>query len=160
MSEERAAGADMLPALRARLEADGLTCIVRCGDKVLTSTQRGIRPLLDWIAQGEDVAGGAAADRIVGKAAALMYVLMGVREVYAGVLSESGLAVLRGHGVRVCYGELTPRIINRAGTGLCPMEETVLAVSDPAEAYAALRRTAQRLAEGGAPRTCAEPEQK
>ena len=145
MSERTDVHADMLPALRARLERESLTCIVQRGDKVLTSTQRGIRPLLEWIAQGEDLRGGSAADKIVGKAAALQYARMGVREVYAGTLSESGLAALRAHGIRAEYSVLTERIVNRAGTGICPMEETVLAIDDPELAYGALTETARRL---------------
>ena len=64
--------------------------------------------------------GGYAADRIVGKAAALLYVMMGVKGVFAEVLSESALAVLNKHGVHAEYSVLTPNIINRAGDGLCP----------------------------------------
>lgn len=145
MSERADAQADMLSALRARLERESLTCIVQRGDKVLTSTQRGIRPLLEWVAQGEDLRGGSAADKIVGKAAALLYARMGVREVYAGTLSESGLAALRAHGIRAEYSVLTERIVNRAGTGICPMEETVLAIDDPELAYGVLTETARRL---------------
>ncbi len=134
-----------LSRLRGRLEREDLTCIVQKGDRILTSRRRGIRPLLEWIAQGEDLRGASAADKIVGKAAALLYVLMGVNEVFAGTLSESGLAVLTRKGIRVEYAVLTPHIVNRAGTGLCPMEETVLAVDDPAAAYAALREKAEQL---------------
>lgn len=134
-----------LSRLRGRLEREDLTCIVQKGDRILTSRRRGIRPLLEWIAQGEDLRGASAADKIVGKAAALLYVLMGVKEVFAGTLSESGLAVLTRNGVQAEYAVLAPHIVNRAGTGLCPMEEMVLAVDDPAAAYAALREKAEQL---------------
>lgn len=150
MSEEEHLHTDMLPLLAARLDEEELTCIIKAGDRILTSKERGIRPLLEWIAAGEDVSGASAADKIVGKAAALLYVFMGVKEVWAEVLSESGLGVLRAHGIRAEYATLTPRIVNRAGTGMCPMEETVLSVSDPAEALDALRKTSARLREQAA----------
>ena len=70
---------------------------------------------------------------------------MGVKEVFAGTLSESGLAVLTRNGVQAEYAVLAPHIVNRAGTGLCPMEETVLAIDDPAAAYVALREKAEKL---------------
>lgn len=145
MSEITSAHTDMLPLLRARLEGEGLTCILQKGDTVLTSTQRGIRPLLEWIGSGADTAGASAADKIVGRAAALLYAYMGVKELYAEVLSEGGLAVLRAFSIRAEYGVLTQRIINRAGTGICPMEQAVLSVTDPAEALTALRARAQEL---------------
>ena len=134
-----------LARLRERLEAENLTCIAQNGDFILTSRARGIRPLLEWIAQGENLHGACAADRIVGKAAAMLYAFMGVKGVFAEVLSESGLAVLKKYGIYAEYATLTPKIINREGTGLCPMEQTVLTIDEPSAAYAALREKAAQL---------------
>ncbi len=134
-----------LASLGKRLEEEELTCIVQKDGRVLTSRQRGIRPLLDWIAQGEDLHGAFAADRIVGKAAALLYALMGVKGVFAEVLSESGLAVLKKYGICAEYATLTPKIMRRDGNGLCPMEQTVLAIDDPSAAYPALAKKAEEL---------------
>ena len=134
-----------LAQLRARLEREGLSSIAVKGERTLTSTQRGIRPLLAWLEQGEDVSGGIAADRIVGKAAALLYALMNVRAVYAQVLSESGLSVLREHGIQAEYGVLTERIINRAGTGLGPRGEAVFGTPDPPAARTAPEEQMRRL---------------
>ena len=75
-----------------------------------------------------------------------MYAYMGIQELYAGVLSESGLAVLRENGIAVQFGTLAERIINRAGTGICPMEETVENIAEPAAAFAALQKRAAELA--------------
>ena len=85
-----------LQSLREMVEKEGFTCAIAKGKKLFTSTSRGVRPLLDLIESGEDFRGGVAADKIVGKAAALLYAHMGMGEVYACVLGEGGLAVLRG----------------------------------------------------------------
>lgn len=116
------------------------------GAKTFSGKERGIRPLLELIGRGEDMRGAVAADKIVGKAAALLYAYMGIQELYAGVLSESGLAVLREYGIAVQFGTLAERIINRAGTGICPMEETVENIAEPAAAFAALQKRAAELA--------------
>ena len=134
-----------LARLRERLKEENLTCIVQKDGRILTGKLRGIRPLLDWIAQGEDLHDACAADRIVGKAAANLYVLMGVKGVFAEVLSESGLAVLQKYGICAEYATLTPSIINREGTGLCPMEQTVLTIDEPSAAYTALAKKAAEL---------------
>ncbi len=134
-----------LALLRERLENQNLTCIVQKDDRVLTSRLRGIRPLLDWIAQGENLRGAYAADRIIGKAAAMLYVLMGVKGVFAEVLSDSGLAVLKKYGVCEEYAALTPNIKSRDGSGLCPMEQTVLTIDEPFTAYVALSKKAEQL---------------
>lgn len=125
------------------------TCVV-CKDNVLyTSATRGVRPLLDWTAAGTDLHGFSAADKVVGKAAALLFVRAGIVRLYAHVLSEPALAVLQAHGIPVEYGTLVPGIINRSGDGPCPMEAAVSGTEDPEEAIRLIR---QKLAElnGGA----------
>ncbi len=121
------------------------TCVLCHGDTVYTDEQKGIAPMMSFLEQGLNLQGFSAADRIVGKAAAMLFVLAGVRELYAQVLSESGMQVLLQHGIAFEYGTLTPSIINRMGTGLCPMEKAVQDIDSPAKAREAIRRTMERL---------------
>lgn len=127
---------DELEEIKALLQNEQLTCAVRTPRALYRSKERGVRPLIGWLREnprfGED---GIAADKVIGKAAALLFVLGGVRQVYAGVLSELALAVFSAAGVRVSYGRLVPQIRNREGTGFCPMETMVAAVDSPAEAF-------------------------
>lgn len=135
---------------RARhiLHSGGYTCVFCRGEQTVTSRERGIAPLLDLLDEGRDVRGFAAADRIVGKAAAMLYLLLGVAEVYAEVISESALAVLRAQGIAVEYGDLCAAIRNRANTGICPMEEAVQNIVSPPAAVIALRQRRAELAAG------------
>ena len=137
---------EALHALSGRLQREGLTCILQQGERVLTSTQLGVAPLVAWLDAGE--AGCIAADKVVGRAAAFLYVLLGVRAVFAGVMSEGGRRVLSAHGIHAEYGALCDVIINRAGTGMCPMEEAVRSAVRPEEALALIRRR-QRELRGG-----------
>lgn len=121
------------------------TCVLAKGESVLTSESAGIRPMLDWIGEGRDLRGFSAADRIVGKAAAMLFVYAGITNVYAEVLSLPGKKYLEEHGITIGFGTLTERIINRRGDGLCPMEETVLNIDDASEAYKALKAKAEAL---------------
>ena len=50
------------------------TLVLLRGEEQVTSDLRGIRPLLELLDSGRDFSGFVAADRIVGKAAALLYV--------------------------------------------------------------------------------------
>ena len=115
-----------------------ITCVLVKGDSTLVSTKRGIAPMIDWLGEGQRLAGFAAADRIVGKAAAMLFVKAGLSAVYAEVLSEPGKAYLEKRGIPVTYGVLTPAIINRAGDGPCPMEAAVAGIDDPEEGLLAL----------------------
>lgn len=121
---------------RASLEGHS---IALCRDgELLTSDKRGIAPMIDFIAEGKDLRGYSAADLVVGKAAAMLFVKAGIKEVYAQTLSTGGKEYLESHGINVTFSELTGHIRNRAGTGICPMEETVSDISAPEEGYAAL----------------------
>ncbi len=121
------------------LEKESLTCAVCRGPAVYTSQLRGVKPLASWYAQGRDFTGFSACDKVVGKATAFLYVLLGVKAIYAGVISRSALAVLVARGISVEYGQLVENIINRAGDGICPFEQAVLEISDPQAAYTAIR---------------------
>lgn len=130
------------------LDADTAVTLAVCrGDDLTVSREKGIKPLLK-LTQGDDLRNASAADRIVGKAAAMLYALTGVKAVFAQVLSEQGRTVLKRYGIVYEYGTLTENIINRAGTGLCPMEEAVKDIDDLKEALAAIKAKVAALAKG------------
>lgn len=129
------------------LAQTGSTCVLCRDDLVYTATARGIRPLIDWLESGEDTCGFSAADKVVGKASALLYCLLGVRRVHGNVMSQSAVKVLRRNGIEAYWDRLTENIQNRAGTGLCPMEAATLHIDDPDEALPVLLSTLASLRE-------------
>ena len=126
------------------LNEGNYTCVLCKGDVLYTSTQRGVKPLLDWLDDKVDLKGFSAADRVVGKGAAFLYVLLGVKEVYAHVMSDEAIRTLAENGIQQQCDVSVKNIINRAGTGICPMEEATREISDPKEALQAIK---QRLTE-------------
>lgn len=127
-----------LEKAKSLLLTQGYTCVLTDGTAVYTSTRRGVKPLVDFL-QGETVfTGFFAADKVVGRATAYLYALLGVTELYAQVISQPAAAVLQAHGISVHYDTLVPNIINRAGDGICPFEAAVMDISDPQSAYAAI----------------------
>lgn len=119
------------------------TCILCDDRRVLTSEKRGIAPILDRL--DEDLKGMAAADKIIGRAAAMLLIHGGVTSVYGEVMSRGALELLKKHRVKASYGTLAEMIVNRAGDGQCPMEQAVAGISDPALAPAALRSALEAL---------------
>lgn len=109
-------------------------CICR-GETVVAADGRGIAPLISLVDSDYDFTDAAAADLIVGKAAALLFVKCGVTAVFGKVMSEAALRVLKINGITAEYETLTDRIINRQGTDICPMEKAVSETDDPFEAY-------------------------
>lgn len=127
------------------LSTGNFTCVLRKNDIVFTATERGVKPLVRWLAEGIDVRGFSAADKVVGRATAYLYVLLGVKTVWAGVMSEAAAEVLTRHGIAASQDKLVPNIINRAGTGICPFEEAVLEIQTPEEALAAIRQKMEQM---------------
>lgn len=115
------------------------TCVLCGGEDVLFSTQRGVKPLVSWYESGVDVKGYCAADKVVGKATAFLYVLLKVRAVYARVISKSALEVLKAYNVEVQYDNLVDNIINRQGDDICPFEKAVFDTCEPNIAYTIIR---------------------
>ncbi len=121
------------------LEESSYTCVLCKEDMIYTSIERGVKPLLEWYNSGTNVEGFSAADKVVGNAVAFLYVLLGVDEVFAPVMSEAAKHTLTSNGIKVQRKLLVPQIINRAGTGRCPMEEAVDGILDPEEALVAIK---------------------
>jgi len=109
-------------------------------DKQYTSTLMGIAPAIGLLKNSPGLMSGAAvADKVVGKSAALLFIYGGVKQVYARVISSFALSTLEYAGVDVEYENKVPFIKNRAGDGMCPMEKTVLDISDAGEGYEKLK---------------------
>lgn len=134
-----------LEQAKARLQEGEYTCVVCNGECFYTSTHRGVRPLMEWIEQGVDFVGYSAADKVVGKATAFLYVKLGVKEVFARVISKPALEVLCANQIVAEYDSLVDNIINRKGDGFCPFELAVLSTSDPASAYQLIKQKLAQL---------------
>ena len=111
-----------IEAARQRLIDGDYTCVILNNSREYTSKERGVRPLLDFLDSEDSFSGAVAADKTVGAGAAHLYVLLGVRSLWANVISESAEALLRANGIDVFYAERVPYIINRRGDGRCPIE--------------------------------------
>ncbi len=135
---------DIQQARRA-LDDGTYTCVLIKGKDMYTSEKKGIAPLLHFIEQGTDLRGCAAADIVVGKAAALLFVLMGVTAVSTPVMSLDAKRVLQEAGIPWTADELVPHIISRDGRGVCPMEQAVADTEDPAQGLLLLKAAATRL---------------
>lgn len=116
------------PALRRRtidcLFAERCSCVVCDGERLHVFRERGVADLYRLLTTDAALLRGAfVADKVVGKGAAALMILGGVAELYADVVSRGALDLLAAEGVRVEYRLAVPHVINRAGTGICPVEQ-------------------------------------
>lgn len=134
-----------LESARTLLLESNATCVIMTDGEPIVSFERGVKPLLALIDAGRDVSGCVAADKVVGKAAAMLYVLLGVSEIYASVISDLALKTFSESNIRVSYGERVPMIRNRTNTGFCPMEQATRDIENPEDALGAIRITLKAL---------------
>jgi len=119
---------DGLARLVETLHAGGHSLVVQdAAGEVHTFGGRGVADLhAILLTNPELLAGASVADKVVGKGAAALMVLGGVARLHADVMSRPALSLLTSGGVETEYGELVPNIVNRAGTGICPVETLCL----------------------------------
>ena len=127
------------------LNKNNATCIVLIDDRAIIRYDRGVKPLLDFIDEKCNIKGGIVADKVVGKAAAMLYIVLEIKELYACVISEHALEILEKYGIEVTYAQKVSMIRNRSNTGFCPMEQSVLKIDTPTEAVTAIRCTLKKL---------------
>ena len=135
---------DMKKAV-SMLEEQGLTLAAIKGNETITSRERGVKPLMELIDEGKTLEGYSSADKVVGAAAAYLYVLLDVRELYAGVISRRAAEILEKYGITIEYDTLAEAIINRSGTGFCPMETAVSDAVSPENALELIRAKLNEL---------------
>lgn len=110
--------------------------ILKKDASVLTSDDRGVSPLIKLLKEDKlQLQDSIIADKVVGKAAALLMIFGGVKEVYTPIISKPAIKVFNINNVKINYNKEVDRIINRKGDGLCPMETLCLDIDNPKEAF-------------------------
>ncbi|MBE5942145.1 MAG: DUF1893 domain-containing protein [Lachnospiraceae bacterium] len=136
-----------LVRLKETLLEGGYTCVVQKEEQVYTSKARGVKPLLTWLDTKIDMKDAFAVDKVVGNGAAMLYVLLGVKELYALTLSKPAKDTLEKYRINVQYDVCVEGIRNRAGDGPCPMETAVRGIEHPEEAKVAMEQTLRKMYE-------------
>ena len=62
------------------------------------------------------------ADKVIGKVAASILAIAGVKEIYAEVISEFAIPILEKNDIKYEYNKKVNYIKNKDNTGMCPME--------------------------------------
>lgn len=120
--------------------------LIKANKVIFTDRSRGVMPLLKLLdSQPELLKDALVVDKIVGKAAAMLLTLGGVKEIHTYMLSKNGRAFLESRGIPVTAQCDIDMIQNRQKDGICPFEKSVLDTDDLEEAHARLKATAKRL---------------
>lgn len=128
-----------------RLHEGNYSCVIR-QEEVRTFTQRGVADLYDLLqTEPEFLQGAQVADKVVGKAAAALMVLGKIERLYTDLISEPAYQLLQKAGIEVTYGQIVPRIQNRAGTGWCPLETLCYEIDEAEAMWPLIRDFVERM---------------
>lgn len=136
-----------LERAKSLLHSGGYTCVLCKDEMSYHSKMRGVKPLLDFLNSKSSFKDFSAADRVVGAGAAHLYVCLGVKAVFAKVISERAEKILLENGISTFCENKVPYIINRAGDGMCPIEMCVKDIKDSSIVLNKIKEKLQSLAE-------------
>lgn len=114
-------------------KGDWTLVVVKGGEVLYRSKEKGIRPMVEAILKwGAGLHQASLADRVIGKAAAMLAIQNGICQIYTDILSKAAKEILDQRGVAYTYERCVPYIKNRQKTDLCPIEKLSKDIQDPA----------------------------
>lgn len=120
------------------LRREKCSLVVKNHGIVTTYSKPGVRDLEYLLDHDPEMLHGATiADKVIGKAAAAMVVVGGVKELYAEVMSKRAIPFLEEAGIAYTYGTLVDTIKEEGGR--CQLEKITAPASTPEETVALLR---------------------
>ena len=129
------------------LHREGCSCVVTDGIEFRMFHQRGVKDLYDILStQPELLRGAFIADKVVGKGAAALMILGGIDSLYTDTISVAAQELFSCYKVEVKYDKLVPHIINRAGTGVCPVESLCKECNTAEECLPLIKNFIEQLA--------------
>lgn len=129
------------------LKSTNYSCVIaKSGTVVAALNGLGVKPIISTLDRyPQMLAGAELADKVIGKAAAMLLVKAGAAYVYGDIMSKGAEDYLRRNNMPYSYGELVELIQNRTMNGSCPLEQAVATIDDLDEGITAIRQTIARL---------------
>jgi hypothetical protein len=139
-----------LEIAKKRLSEKSLTLsIVKNGEIIFETVSNGISGFLEAIEKfGDGLEGASVADRVTGKAIALLCVYAKVKAVYAIILSKGAKSVFEKHAVYHEWENLVENILDINKAGICPFEKLATEISNPKDGYRKLKALQNSLKHG------------
>lgn len=137
-----------MKSVKEILTENNCTFVAVNNSETRISVLRGVAPIIKLIDEEPEFLNGACvADKVIGKAAAILLYKYGVKEIYTPLTSDHAIKYLSNKNIKFEYNEKTEHIINRTKTDMCPMEKAVLYTNDETEAEQLIRNKIKELAE-------------
>jgi Domain of unknown function (DUF1893) len=110
--------------------------IVKNGDILFETQSHRISGFLNAIQELDgNLEDASVADKVVGRAVALLCAYAGIKAVYAKTLSMKARDVLEKASIIFEWKELVDTILNTSKNDVCPFEKEAAEITSPTEAY-------------------------
>lgn len=120
--------------------------IVKNGQILFQTDSRRISGFIRAIDEcGAQLSGASVADRVAGKALALLCVYAGVKAVYAEVLSQKAKKLFQEYTVGSEWRQLVDNVLDVNKADVCPFEKAAENISDPKESYVAFKNLLEKM---------------
>lgn len=117
-------------------EEDLTLAIVKNGSLLYSTKSHRISGFLDAIEKcGENLQDASLADRVAGKAIALLYAYAKIKEVYAAVLSRKAHEIFKQNKIACHWNALVDNVLDQSRAAMCPFEKAAAEISDPQKAF-------------------------
>ena len=115
---------DKIELVKKRLEDTSASLVVlNKNGEIKEFYNRRVIDIVSLIKSGNNELDGAIiADKVIGKVAATLLALSGVKEIFAKTMSVYATQVLEENNISYTFENKVPYIINNDKTGMCPME--------------------------------------
>lgn len=101
--------------------------VVKENEIVYKSESKGLQSLISlYKTKKNTLEDSSIADKVIGRAAALILIGSNIKEVYADLISQNAIEILNKSNIPYEYKSQVKEIRNRDNTGMCPMEELSL----------------------------------
>jgi hypothetical protein len=94
---------------------------------------------------GAQLNGASVADRVAGKALALLCVYAGIRQVYAEVLSRKAQAVFEANHIVFEGKEFVENVLDMNKAAMCPFEKAAADISDPKDSVGVFKAMMDKM---------------
>ena len=136
-----------LETAKKQLTQKQLTLIIVKNNVTLFETQsHRILGFLKAIEElGRNLKDASVADKVVGKAVALLCAYAGIKAVYAETLSRNARDVFEGSKITVEWKEFVDTILDTSKNDVCPFEKEAAKIITPEDAYEKFKALQQKL---------------
>jgi len=130
-----------LEQAKSRIHGKRLTLsIVKDGEIIFETGSHRISGFLDAIEEfGNELQGASLADRVAGRAVALLCAYARIKAVYASILSRKAKSVLEQNRIYYEWENLVESILDVDKKRICPFEKLAEEITNPEDFYRILK---------------------